>query len=349
MSINFINSKTKRVGVHMFFWIVSLCFFWLLFSRNNQNGLNTAVFIAVLSPIAITITYYFNYYLIPNFLMAGGYFKFVWYGAIVSIVGLWLSSMGGIMIWIWLADYNIGKVSYASIDVPMLIAALFFVVLMGVSIKLFRISLQTRYVQEKAEREKLAIDNQLKLSELKLLKDQLNPHFLFNTLNNIYGLTLEKSEKAPDLVMRLSEILDYMLYQTSDEKVSLVDELEMVKNYVNIEGQRFEGRYPVVISVNGTPENITIAPLIFLPIIENCFKHGIRKTIDTSGITIQFEILESLIVLKTKNQFSEERLKSGGIGLTNLRKRLQLIYPNKHHLTINKNDGKFETELKIEI
>lgn len=351
-----INSKEKiiynwkRIGMHFLFWSVSLSFFWILFSRSSGDILNTALFISVLSPIAIFITYFFNYRLIPKFLIKGDYFRFVWFGTIAAISGLWLILMVGIFIWAWRAEFYFDKISYSTLDVPMLTTSLFFVVLSGVSIKLIRTNLIVQYQKEQAEKARLLADNQLKVNELKLLKDQLNPHFLFNTLNNLYGLTLEKSDKAPDLVMRLSNMLDYMLYRTNTEFVSLQQEIEMINNYVAIEKHRFEGKYNLSFNIEGNHEYLSIAPLLLLPLVENCFKHGVRKSIKHPIVKIDLKITNSVLQFNTLNTHADEQMNvEGGIGLKNLRQRLEGIYPKNFSLDIFEEPNKFITQLHIQL
>lgn len=341
--------ELKRISLHFLFWFVSLSFFWILFSRSSGDKLNSAIFIAFLSPIAMATSYFFNYHLIPNFLILGKHFRFAWYACIVSIVAVWLTSLFGILIWVWRAKYNLGEISSYTIDVPMLVAALFFIVLMGVSVKLIRINFQAQAQKNAAEKDKLYLDNQLKINELKLLKDQLNPHFLFNTLNNLYGLTLEKSDKAPDLVMRLSNMLDYMLYRTNEIKVPLSQEVEMIKNYVSIEQHRFEGKHPIAFDVKGNCEQLVIAPLLFLPLVENCFKHGVQKAIAKSFVNITLKVEKNSIIFKTTNSTSSSVAESGGIGLSNLRKRLDVIYKKNYTLTLNSSKSHFNAQLTLKI
>lgn len=344
------NKKARRIGMHILFWAISLGFFWLLFSRNSKDLANTAIFIAILSPIAIFTTYFFNYRLIPKFLIKGNYFKFGWYGTIAAIVGLWLAMIGGIIVWAWRAKFELGQVNMNTLDVPMLVAALFFVVLMGISAKLIRINFQVQVQKETAEKERLLLDNQLKINELKLLKEQLNPHFLFNTLNNLYGLTLEKSDKAPDLVMRLSNLLDYMLYRTNENKVPLRQEVEMIQNYVSIEQHRFEGKYPILFNVEGVQQHMEIAPLLLLPLVENCFKHGIRKSVKRSFVTIDLKTEGNSLIFATSNSTDEKsNIQTTGIGLANLKRRLEMIYPEKYSLELKTGEHEFDTVLTIQL
>ncbi|MBN1924686.1 MAG: histidine kinase [Prolixibacteraceae bacterium] len=339
-----------RIALHIIFWFVSLSFFWLIFSRNSGDKINSAIFIALLSPLAIANTYYFNYYLIPRFLIPRKYFRFGWYGTLFAAVALWLSSLTGIFIWFWRAQCDMEAINRNTIDLPMLLAAMFFVVMMGISAKLIRINLQTQNQKERAEKEKVMLDNQLKINELKFLKEQLNPHFLFNTLNNLYGLALEKSDKTPELVMHLSKILDYMLYRTNTPMVPLVQEIEMIDHYVSIEKHRFENLHSINFVVKGEPGDLKIAPLLLLPLVENCFKHGIRKSVKHTSIDIFLYNKKGIFSLETKNSFSDNtREQNGGIGLSNLAKRLEMIYPGAYKLKSEKDENFYYSKLEIDL
>lgn len=185
-------------------------------------------------------------------------------------------------------------------------------------------------------------------SELKMLRNQVNPHFLFNTLNNIHTLVYKKSDKASDAIMKLSGLMRYMLYETNSEIVLLEKELEYLKNYVELQRLRFTNPNQVNFTVEGDSSNKTIAPLLLVPFIENAFKHGLSAG-NTSSIDIRINISESVLTFYCSNGF-----KSGadpdihsGIGLNNVEKRLNLLYNNRHSLKINKLDNRFEVNLSL--
>jgi len=207
--------------------------------------------------------------------------------------------------------------------------------------------------QENAELEKRKLDIELKLkdAELKLLKAQIHPHFLFNTLNNLYGLALEKSDMAPDLVLRLSGLLDYMLYQCNQSKVSLLDEINQLYNYIEIEQLRYGERLRLEINQSGDAGNLQIAPMLLLPFIENAFKHGVSKQISHPFILVNIIIQASQLVLNIENSFDKsfekEQEYSKGIGLNNVKKRLEMLYPEKYTLLISSEEMTFKVTLKI--
>ncbi|PUB32733.1 histidine kinase [Elizabethkingia sp. YR214] len=188
-------------------------------------------------------------------------------------------------------------------------------------------------------------------SELMLLKSQVNPHFLFNIMNTIYSLSLKKSDKAPHIILKLSEILRYNLYETNTPFVSLDKELRIIENYIDLEKARL--KYPEKVSfinkVKG--EEIEIAPLLILPLVENAFKHGIDSNIEQGFIEIIVSENNNSFNFQCRNNYKEKKKKQepGGLGFKNLKKRLDLIYPNRHSLNIDSSKQIFEVILKIQL
>jgi LytS/YehU family sensor histidine kinase len=182
---------------------------------------------------------------------------------------------------------------------------------------------------QQLEKEKLA-------AELKLLKSQINPHFLFNTLNNLYVLTLNKSVKAPQMVHKLSELMSYMLFDSNQPMVPLEKEVQYLHNYISLEKLRYGDRLEVLFNVNLKTDGITVAPLLMLPLIENSFKHGARNELRESWIHIDLELQNGSLVLKVENSKSEFQAEgiASGIGLQNLEKRLNYLYPERHSLQL---------------
>ncbi len=188
-------------------------------------------------------------------------------------------------------------------------------------------------------------------AELKFLKTQLNPHFLFNTLNNLYALTLKKSDTAPELVLKLSDLMDYMLYECDTDRVPLEREVQFVKNYFEIEKLRYGDRLKVDIKVNGSLSNREIAPLLFLPFLENAFKHGISTDLDKSWIEFNLTVTETNIEMTLRNSKPKSPIelpKNNGIGLQNVKRRLQLQYGNTDYsLTTDSDSTYFSVSLNL--
>jgi LytS/YehU family sensor histidine kinase len=185
-------------------------------------------------------------------------------------------------------------------------------------------------------------------SELSLLKSQINPHFLFNVLNSIYALSLKKSDKTPEIVLKLSDILRYMLYETKQEKVSLEKEIDMIENYIEIEKIRIGSLQQISLEIKGAFDSYIIAPVILIPFVENAVKHGLDSMSENAFVNIQIEVEQSILKFYCSNNFKENTVKRpGGIGLENVRKRLQLLYAHKHSLHIKNENAIFTVTLNL--
>jgi two-component system LytT family sensor kinase len=203
------------------------------------------------------------------------------------------------------------------------------------------------------QRDIVELKEQKKTTELNLLKNQLNPHFLFNTLNNLYALALKKSDKTPEVIAKLSEILDYILYQCKDKYVSINKEIELLENYIALEKVRYGNRVEVVFE-KAIHNNVNIAPLILLTFVENAFKHGISQELNKGLIELYIEATEKEIVFKLKNSKPKTHIENVGsdkksIGMQNTEKQLDLLYPNAYQLEVNNTVLEYTLELKLQL
>lgn len=185
-------------------------------------------------------------------------------------------------------------------------------------------------------------------AEVDFLRSQVNPHFLFNALNNLYGLTLKKSDDAPSAVLKLSGLMEYMLYESNEEYIPLDRELEYLYNYIELERLRSDNHADIRITVRGAPDQCLIPPFLILPLLENAVKHGLRAIDGTPFLHLEINIgpeLEVRLANSTRDTDTTER--KGGIGLRNLRKRLELLYPGRHGLQTERLPGRYLVMLKI--
>jgi len=192
------------------------------------------------------------------------------------------------------------------------------------------------------------IEREKMKAELSYLKAQINPHFLFNTLNSIYALTVKKSDLAPESVTRLSTIMRYVITEAAQEMVPLEKEINYITNYIELEELRLTSKVKLDFSVKGDLSGKQIAPLIFLPYVENAFKHGVSAK-ENSYIDICISVEGKELQLLVKNNKVHTRALSNGLGLENARKRLQLLYPGKHALNILNDEKEFRVSLKIDL
>ena len=188
-------------------------------------------------------------------------------------------------------------------------------------------------------------------AEIAFLKSQIHPHFLFNILNSLYALSLKKSDKAPDLVMRLSDLMHYMLYEANHASISLEKEIEFLKNYIALEEVRYEDRFELTFNCLGDVSNCQISPLILLPFVENSFKHGVNKVNKDGWLHIDLKVEKGILTLLMENDIplQEQPKTEHGIGLKNVRRRLELLYPEKYVLHTEAADGMYNVYLQLDL
>lgn len=200
--------------------------------------------------------------------------------------------------------------------------------------------------RETAEKEKLQKEN-----ELNYLKEQVNPHFLFNSLNSIYSLSRQQSPETPTVVMQLSELMRYQLESTKKDVVLVKEELEFLENYLLLEEKRLSSRCTVEFAINGDISNQTIAPMLLIPFVENAVKHGAQSTNESSTITIAVTLKDKTLDFSVVNSKPNQGTPSNrtGMGLENVKKRLNLLYPKAHALLVKENERSYRVHLKIDL
>ncbi len=222
------------------------------------------------------------------------------------------------------------------------------VVVVAMGLFISTITRETREWYQK-EKERKEMEKQQLISELSFLKSQVNPHFLFNSLNGIYALSIKKSDKTPEAILQLSELMRHMLYESDKEKVDLEKETEYLKNYIQLQKLRLPPEVQVSFQTEGDLRGKSIAPMLFIPFIENAFKHGV----DTRGgnIQIRLQVAGNKLSFDMMNRVSKAQNKDkvSGIGLANVRKRLELLYPGRYQLDYKKTNGNFVVHLHLNL
>jgi len=200
-----------------------------------------------------------------------------------------------------------------------------------------------------SEKQKKILENERLNAELNFLKLQINPHFLFNTLNSIYSQAHFKSEQTEHSILKFSRIMRYVLYDSTAEKISLSQDLEYISNYIDLQKLRLSKNITIHYDVSGTVKGLVIAPLLLITFIENAFKHGISYTAP-SEIKIAIAVTGNQLLLTVENAMTQSsREASGGVGLINSQRRLNVLYPNRHTLDVVENDHQYIVNLKIEL
>ncbi len=191
-------------------------------------------------------------------------------------------------------------------------------------------------------------------TELQSLKNQINPHFLFNTLNNLYALTLKKSDQAPEVVLKLSDMMRYMLYECNEKEVLLEKEFRYIRNYIELEKLRYSANTEITVSIDDELMDRRLAPLLLIPFVENSFKHGSQSSLEKAFIHIDAKLQDEELFFSVENSKPPvvpgqiHPKKQGGVGLTNVYKRLELIYPGRHNLQIDDMPDSYSIKLVIQ-
>jgi LytS/YehU family sensor histidine kinase len=290
------------------------------------------------------------YFLIPRFLLKQQYLLTVVVALIIFFIAAVLNAVLGQYLISPLHNklgITVKNISFLQINYLTILAGLRGgITIAGIScaIKLMKYW----YVKEQRN---LQLQKENLESKLELLKSQVHPHFLFNTLNNLYSLTLTQSKQAPMVVTHLSDLLRYMLYECNEKTVPLNREVEALKKYVELEKLRYGNRIDVSFVCSGETDKLKIAPLLFLPFVENSFKHGVSHVLDQCWVNLHLHAGKDFISFNLSNSVAknETNAGAGGIGLQNVKKRLDLLYPQQYELHISEEQEIFNVKLHISI
>ncbi len=347
---NLISNRHQWV-LQPLYWIIAALLLFFVFS-NNQNDLSVRIMVVtVLTIMSFLLTKVINSYLIPRFLFEGKYFLFIYQLLLSIVVTIWINSMCVVLI-IWHIASKSPESGFPDrTDLILLLSGSYIIILFATIIHFVQESYKRTIERDRVNRLKTETELKLKDARLQLLQGQLHPHFLFNMLNNLYGLWIEKSDTTPAVILKLSSLLDYMLYRCDKEKVPLNEEVCFIKNYIDLELLRHDNRLQLETDMPTQDKTLLIPPLILFSFVENAFKHGVNKTSDDSLISIHLKMHDKQLQFKIENTYDKtaQNDKNNGIGLKNVKERLQLIYPEKHNVIINQNNGIFKVELNIEL
>lgn len=334
----------NRGVYHLLFWVGVLII--LLIGIGTERGFLYALADGIIYVVFYGVLVYFNLlYLIPNYLTKN---KFMTYAALLILSALILTPLQMLILYF----INHGYEDTQQAIIRNQFSFFVFAFLVSSTSTVFKIT--TDWVRNL--REKQELQTQTMQSELRFLKSQINPHFLFNTLNNLYALTLKKSDKAPEIVIKLSEMMRYMLYECNERRVLLSKEVNYIRNYIDLESLRQGQNVSINFDVKGDLSEQTIAPLIFIPFLENAFKHGLNNHITEGFVNILLEVKHNDIHFNIENSKPDHiplqqpnKPKSGGIGLVNIHRRLNLIYPEQYDLKIDNNPKTYAVDLHLEL
>lgn len=335
----------NRLRWHILFWLVLIMYQVFYFGRITNEYWDTFLAVIPTLPFDMLATYFSVYFLLPRFLLRKKYLLFVLWLVVFSIPVIFIEIVIGYYIQGPLLLPNLElDLSFFGYDRFLnVFLSIYSFSLLATAIKLIKILFT--YRQEKA-----LLKTQSLTSELAMLRSQINPHFLFNTLNNIDTLVSINPDKASNSIIKLSEIMRYMLYDANADFVPLDKEIEYLKSFVSLQLLRLKNQNFVSFTIDGDINNKKIPPMLIIPFVENAFKHG-RKNVKAPGVIINIQISSTTYIFEIVNYISttedNEKDGVGGIGLHNMQRRLDLLYKDKYELDINTDNGKYSVLLKL--
>ena len=346
---DFIFSKSYRLHRHLTYWGMHIllwgCFWalWVYWTTQHLNIPHNIFKMVIWMPAFIGFSFPIIYWMIPRLLMRAKYVHFTLAAIAWGVAGIYFNAWYRQFIFIPLQDYlgfaevfrdtkNVG--SYLCMTTTAAEASI---------LSLFKHWNAKQQQWREAEQEKAS-------AQLQLLKAQLHPHFLFNTLNNIYGFALESSHKTPQLILKLSSLLSYMLYECKADEVLLEKEVGIMKDYIDLERERYADSIDISLNIEGGIRDHFISPLMILPFLENAFKHGTSEQIEKRWLSIDISVKDSTLNCKVINSKNERvPFHEHGVGINNIRRRLELLYPGRHELKLSDEGPFFVVALMLEL
>ncbi len=354
---NIIRVLLSRTALNIYFWTLMVYIVWNNDAESRQYPLGIyRLAIGITTALLFSISAINNFWLMPRYLSHKKYRKYFTYIILATyavsvlyiiVLKSFVSKYPNIKIYHlslistpadanWGIDNILGEVQWCA---------------MGLGLWLLIMSMAW-YARDYTRQQKLleAVQKKQVETELSFLKQQVNPHFLFNTLNNLYGLALKKSDAAPDAILGLSSVLRYMLYESNTERVSFEKEKEVMQAYIAVELLRLPQGHPYLFTIEADKEYF-LPPLLWLPVLENVFKHATRSISDNYYIEYHAEIRDNKLSIYSKN--NSKPVTNGdtakGIGFDNLRKRLQLLYPGKYSIDARQEGEYYMVNLEIDL
>ncbi len=333
--------RSWQIFWHVIFWVAMISFFVFVARDNTKMTATNVLVVFLLYPIINITLFYLNYLVfIPVFLNRKRYGVY----AAVLCIAIILYGLG---------KYGVGNIlkPYVLVQPDGHVIGFWPYFLSTVFMSLMFLFLSTAlkftsdwFMNERIQRD---LENQRLTAELAFLKSQINPHFLFNSLNSIYSLAYQRSETTPEAILKLSEIMRYMLYECNDNKVDLTKELQYLHSYIDLQKIRFGNKAYIDFKVEGEVGHQQIVPLLLIAFIENAFKHGVANNVLTP-IRLLIDVGDSHLHLHMQNKkHTNNRDAAGGIGLNNVRRRLNLLYPGKYNLDIRDEIDTYTVELSL--
>ncbi len=340
----FILKKLGHMLLHLLFWCAVLLFYTFFFGADSNNFSNILVYSLFLMPNTIATTYISIYKLIPDYLITKRYLRFAVYSIYTFIISGYLIMLSLYFSLIYISNFEYAQMPPNTKNIIYVIPSIYLVTFIVSAFKLLKLNLKHAERNSNLEAKILSTQLKLKEQELNYLKMQIHPHFLFNTLNTMYGFALKKANETPEMILKLSNLLDYLLYQADKPFVPLYEEIAHIKDYIVLEQMRFHNTLNINVNIQEFPKSVKIAPMLLLPFVENSFKHGtINDGVLTINITLFFK--DNCIHFNVSNSSKTLKNNHTGIGLENIKKRLDLLYKNQYIIKIVNENATFNTQL----
>lgn len=330
------NSIAKHKIYHVLFWLLyaSLTASVIRIGNSWFDSFQRQLPIVATHALAVYVNLYI---LLPKLLLVRNYFTYI-ISVLLLVAGATFPL--AILTHRLVAKEVIQDEVWSSFFLFLIAVGLFFSLILSMTLKF----LKDWYEDQQSKRELKQVQLQ---TELMYLKSQINPHFLFNSLNNLYALTLMKSDLAPQIVLRLSDILRYVLYESSEGKVDIQKEIQHLGDFIMLEKLRLGDRVSVELDLAEPQSDMKIEPMLYLTLVENAFKHGAQTELGAGWVKIKGQSTADGYALFVENSVPPKSTKetAGGIGLANLRKRLDLIYQGKYQLDITQDEAHYSVSL----
>jgi sensor histidine kinase YesM len=349
MPIQSFVQRYRILVVHIAFWCAYFSFFFyqISFQNADQSNYSRLLADAFAHVSVIAAASYMNYfYFLPRFLKH----KNIWRYLLEFIIPFIFLHIFLIyvkrQIYIDSGDLRRIEVVYSTnFFIKSFISAIFIVIFVGM----------LKFIEDwfELEARKKEVENEKLIAELRFLKAQINPHFLFNTLNNLYSLAFTNSPNTTEVIAKLSKMMRYMLYDSNHAKVPLDKEIEYIENYISLEKLRLTYNIPIDFEIKGSTNQVMIVPLVLITFLENAFKHGVNGNDPHSWVKVLLNIEGKTIIYTVENStlmtMNGNNRESSGIGLQNLKRRLELSYPDGYKLTVENKESKHSIQLKIDL
>lgn len=358
MKKNETNSETtkitekKLVMYHVIFWVAYFVLNFIRWGHYFGDYMYSFNSNLVEFPIHIILVYFNLYYLVPRFIPK----KLVAYVFLIAIATFALSMLR-IVITYELVTTEIWRESI--IEQTELFNLNYILAVFIGELYVVGLTMAIKLTYDWTKTQRLAKDllQQNHDTQLSFLRSQMQPHFFFNTLNNLYSLTLDKSDQAPETVLKLSDLMSYIVYKGKNQQVNLIQEVQHLQNYLDLERLRYGEKLDVSFDIEGAIDDKLLPPLILIPFVENCFKHGAKGKNGKFHVDISLKAepesltfnVENDKSLHTVNGNTFEPEATAGIGIANTRKRLDLLYEESYELNISDEEEKYKVNLKIPV